>query len=265
MIRPYNPMWPRHFDLAMPSLSLISKLTPDKQISFLKGNVTGRIADQMKVGESITTPLGGEGKVETDVSKSLKMNWGRMHEEATANYTIAQLHKDLVKGLGQYRFNTSIVGIIYPVKGILADTDRFPALDGVEQVHLIEQSSGNYVHTFRRQLGVRVDDPFRYLAHKIIDKGIMPRKDFTNLHIRSIVGTRAIVGLESGKVTKGYNDLYPNLPTILSTIKGRKFWELTATPRRMDNLGTIFEVNEQEIARDGLERIAFGPTSFPEP
>lgn len=263
-LRPYNPSWIRHFDLAMPSLPLISTLTPTKIINFLRGTASGKVTDTMNTGETITTTLGGIGKVETGVSKSIRMQWGDMRD-VEQTYTLKNVHKDLMERLGQYRFNTSIVGMLYEVKGIFADTEKFPTLDGVENIYLVEQSSGNFTHTFRRQLGFRrISDPFPYLKHKIVSQGILPTKQFSDLHIRSIIGTRSIAGIEGGEIKKGYTDLQPDLYKILATIKGQKFWECTGKPLSLDSFGVIYQVNEQELVRDGLETLAFGPQGFAE-
>ena len=257
---PYDMRLPRNFNLALPSLPLVAALEPKREVTFLRGSASGKIIDQMANTQSITTPLGGQGRIVTETGKRLEMQWGDPRD-IEQTYSLKELHNELLDNLGQYRFNTAMTGTLIEVKGTLAQTDRFPTLDGVEDIYIIEQTCGNYTSLIRRQTGLALPNPYHYLRHKILDRGLIPRKQFAELYIRSIAGTRAIAGIENNQITKGYTDLYPDIPNLCTTLVGnasRKFWQCTGQPRILGGQVNIYEVRQHAVARDGLNLIAFG-------
>jgi len=259
VLKPYSIAWPRNFNLALPSLPLAAALEKDREVNFLYGSVSGKSVDEIS-SEIINTEL-GSGEVIVGGSKLIKMKWGNPSDLET-RFTLRELVEDLQKQASEYRFNTHAVGTVVPVKGIFSQTDLFPTLDGVEELYFIEQSSGNYTSLIRRQLRMTLPNPYYYLRHKIADIGILPRKQFADLHIRSIVGTRSIAGIEKGEIRKGYTDLYKDLPQILTTHAGRKFWECTGQPVGIDSQASVYRVMQPEFQREGLETIAFGLHGF---
>jgi len=256
-IPPYSRNWTRGFDLALPSLPLAALLEPKLEVNHIRGTASGRIVDEAVRTETVRTPLGGRGRLVIGSTKRVAIEWGDP-TTTEQSYTIREIHQDL-ETYGQTRFSTSTAAVQIPVKGILAQNDLFPSLDGVETLQIRLRSSGNYVHMYRRQLGVQISDPTAYMRYKTIAAGLIDPRGFAQLRLRSILGTHTLIGVSGDEPIRGYIDMASDIPRILDTVAGRAYWRCTGGPIGATQSHAVYRVRQPEIRADGLETLVYGP------